>query len=233
MSDSDNLPATRAAFDYGIVASQHVGEVRKAADHIRSLMKDSIFDIGRALSQVKSKLVDHGQFGTWIEAEFSMSLRTAERYMTAARFADEHPDIAANVSVTEVYLLSAPKSPPEVIEAVTERIEAGEATSPKMVRTLLDTARSRAEKPPVRGRAAPATIAESVSPPDIDDHAPVVVVKRDPGADAASAQAAFLVHASMRGNVNKLLDLMKAGGDGNCNLYYDLVALSAMRSGAA
>src|SRR4051794_1132116 len=50
-----------------------------------------IIETGAALSGVKETL-DHGQFTTWVEAELNINVRTAQRYMAPAAFAEGKND---------------------------------------------------------------------------------------------------------------------------------------------
>ena len=59
------------------------GALQEIAERIRSRYRRAVADIvetGRDLAQVKSAL-DHGEFGEWIDREFGMTMRTAQRYI--------------------------------------------------------------------------------------------------------------------------------------------------------
>lgn len=205
----ENLPAVRG-FDYSALAADLIEPIQKDADRIRTWLKGSIVDVGRCLQRVKDQL-DHGQFSAWIAAEFGMSLRTAERLMTAAKWAKDKSDIVSALSATEIYLLSAPSSPKEAVAEITERVRAGEALSPKAVRELFaasNSDRQTKDRPQAAGHSAA-------------DTAP------DAHSEAAAAQAAFLVYSALRKSAPTLLGLLKAGGDEGSALYQNLNALAA------
>lgn len=65
-------------------------ELHEIAERIRARIRRTAMDIietGQDLIQAKQAL-GHGKFGEWIEAEFNMSLRTAQNYMRAAEWAE-------------------------------------------------------------------------------------------------------------------------------------------------
>jgi hypothetical protein len=112
--------------------------LRDAAARIRERMsrtKQSIIEIGRELIAVKDR-VGHGKFLPWIEREFGVTNKTAERFMSvAARFGDKF-DIVSNLTLTVLYELAAPNTAEEVRTEVTERAAAGKKVTVDDVRTL-------------------------------------------------------------------------------------------------
>lgn len=90
------------------------------AGEIKSRMQRTALDvcaIGSALLEVKARL-KHGQFLHWIESEFSMSFRTAQRFMAVAdRFAGKS-DSVAHLPVNVLYLLSSGKVSDEEVDEV-------------------------------------------------------------------------------------------------------------------
>lgn len=72
-------------FDYATLG-EDAGFVRETTRSIHDCMErnrqDSI-KIGRQLDRIKRRL-GHGKFGSWIRAEFSLSMRTAQRFMNTA-----------------------------------------------------------------------------------------------------------------------------------------------------
>ncbi len=74
-------------FNYSTLAVEHADSARSAAELIRARTSAAILDTGRDLVTIKG-LLDHGQFGGWLRAEFGMSIRTAQDFMRAAALAD-------------------------------------------------------------------------------------------------------------------------------------------------
>ncbi|MDQ7251653.1 DUF3102 domain-containing protein [Dongia sedimenti] len=198
------------AFDYGDLDEEVAGGVREAAQRIRYNSSTAIVLVGQDLLTVK-ELLGHGRFLPWVETEFAWSDKQAQRFMNAARWAEGRADILSNLKPTAIYLLSAPATPPEIVEAVEAKVRAGESMSPKAIQEMMDAARERA--PTQRRRA------ELQPPPK---PAPL-----DPKADAQAAQAAFMIFAVMKGSVPALLRMMKAAGDEGSALYRNLEALAS------
>ena len=92
--------------------------IQEIAERIRARIRRTVADIietGRDLAQVKAAL-DHGEFGEWIDHEFSMTMRTAQNYIRAATWAEGKNEIISHLPPRTLYLLSA-KSTPEEIQA--------------------------------------------------------------------------------------------------------------------
>ena len=72
-----------SAFSYESLPVDQADPIRKASARIRKRITRQIDDIiktGRDLCGVKERL-DHGQFVAWLDAEFKMTARSAQRYM--------------------------------------------------------------------------------------------------------------------------------------------------------
>ena len=76
--------ATIQVFDYASFAETTAAKARAVAERIRERTEAAIIQTGLGLIEVKG-LLEHGAFGDWLRAEFGMSARTAENYMSAAR----------------------------------------------------------------------------------------------------------------------------------------------------
>jgi len=72
-------------------------------------MKAAILETGRDLFPEKVRL-GHGRFIKWVEAEFDMSLRTAQHYISAWELSRENA-IFAHLPATAMYQLAAPSTP--------------------------------------------------------------------------------------------------------------------------
>ncbi len=96
-------------------------------------------DVGRQLAMVK-KLLPHGQFTAWAEAELGMTARTAQNLMVAAAFVEGKPDSVSHLPVTVLYRLGA-ASAPELIEEVVTTAEAGAPLDVRLIKERLETAR--------------------------------------------------------------------------------------------
>lgn len=76
-----------------------------------------IVEIGRDLIAVKDR-VERGSFLPWIEAEFEMGLRAAQRMISAATKYDN----VAYLNPAALYELAAPSTPEEVRTEIAERV---------------------------------------------------------------------------------------------------------------
>jgi hypothetical protein len=83
---------------------------REAADVIKA---------GKLLCEAKkSPDVGHGKWGVWLDQKFSLSERSAQRYMAAYRFAAKNDIVAdLNMSPGALYLLIEQDFPKKVIDA--------------------------------------------------------------------------------------------------------------------
>jgi hypothetical protein len=124
------------------LANNETSFVLNCALEIKRLHKqtqENIIKIGQLLLEVKRKLA-HGQFTEWTEQEFSWSTDTAQRFMNAAKLAEEKPQIAVfanQIDTSALYLLCKPSTPKAIIEEVTTRAEAGERITHGTTKELL------------------------------------------------------------------------------------------------
>ena len=130
-------------FDYSALAPEAAAHMRDTADRIRMRHRQhvaAIIETGRDLLAVKQRLL-HGQFGAWLQAEFSMTERTALNYMrTAAEFGGKS-EIVSDLPPAALYTLVAPSTPASVKQAVIERLETGDRVTSHEVRDLVREAK--------------------------------------------------------------------------------------------
>jgi hypothetical protein len=101
---------------------------RVAAERIRGRMHlaaESIIEVGRELIDQK-KALGHGNYLTWIDAEFGMSERVAQNYMRVCNEFGANTKPVSDLSFRALALLSSESTPPEVRERVGERAAKGE-----------------------------------------------------------------------------------------------------------
>lgn len=84
-----------------------------------------IIEIGRDLSAQKGAL-GHGNYLAWIEAEFSMSERTARRFVEVAGMVVGKSATVADLTPAVLYALAAASTEEPVRDEVLRRAEAGE-----------------------------------------------------------------------------------------------------------
>ncbi len=115
------------------------GEVRAAADRIRARMRRSVEDIieiGRELTAVKKNL-GHRKFQPWIETEFGMTQRTAQRFMSVhEKFGKSDTVSHLKITPAALYLLAAPSTDDKVVNAAMKKGKAGEKIDKKTIDDL-------------------------------------------------------------------------------------------------
>jgi hypothetical protein len=146
----------KSEFDYGSLKPAHAEKLQRAARCIIGKINKSIRELieaGRCLVEVKDML-PHGQFGTWIEAEFGWSYRTARRLMDLAEQFGPKIDIVADLSIppTTLYLLAAPSTPYEARQIAIDRAEAGETISVPIANEIISSVR---KVKPRKGKTLP------------------------------------------------------------------------------
>ena len=136
-------------FNYATLAPDVADVARETANQIRRRLKWTFIDTGRDLLAVKNRLT-HGQFGAWLKAEFDMTDRTAERYMTGAALAAQSDKMSI---LAEPVLRAIATAPKTVQAAMMERIERGDHLTTADVHKATQEARTRAN--PVDGHPGP------------------------------------------------------------------------------
>jgi Protein of unknown function (DUF3102) len=130
MSDQDfstvnPTSVSTTGFDYSTLPAETAQTLRNAVSAIRGIQHAAISDVGRHLIDAKEKLLEHGQFLAWAEAELGISSRSAQRYMRAAQFLDGKHDTVSHLPHGILYKLSAPSAPEDVVQQVVAAAEAG------------------------------------------------------------------------------------------------------------
>jgi hypothetical protein len=88
---------------------------------------DDVIRIGQQLNHMKEKVLPHGSFLPWIEAEFEMTHKTATNFMNVAAKFGAKVEIVSPLVPTALYELAS--SSAEVQAEVERRIAAGEIIS--------------------------------------------------------------------------------------------------------
>jgi len=119
-------------------------DLNKIADRIRDRMGRETADIiatGNDLIEAKAAL-EHGEFTAWLDDNFAMTYRTAERYISSAKWAEGKTDIVSDLLPTMLYLLSAPSTPVHIQKSVVAKLKAGEEVNAREVKALIRQAKS-------------------------------------------------------------------------------------------
>lgn len=149
MKSAEKKDVTRAVrkFDYAALPDAARGTISLRTQEIRDRMgraAQNIVEIGQRLIEVKG-MIEHGQFGHWLEAEFSLSEASAKRMMAAAEWADEKLKTLKlsdlRIDPSAMYLLSSPSTPDEVQEQFIEQAAAGEPVKHAEVKAAVAAAK--------------------------------------------------------------------------------------------
>lgn len=140
-------------FDYGTLEPKVADKVRDTVVRIKERVKktvEDIIEVGKDLLNVRQQL-EHGQFGTWLKAEFGWSERSAQNFMSvaekfkSAKFAD------LPIQPSAAYLLAAPSVPDEARQKAVEKAEAGEEITFVAAKQIV--AEARKKKRPTKQKA--------------------------------------------------------------------------------
>jgi hypothetical protein len=129
-------PALRSdSFNYAFLQAEVGNNLRLQASRIKNRIHKTtrdFIDIGRDLEAARQHL-DRGQFGTWVEAEIGITVRSAQNYMTLARLADDEGETVSLLSPRIVQRLAARSTPPEIVKEVLAQMRSGDEFSDGVV----------------------------------------------------------------------------------------------------
>lgn len=130
---------TISNFDCSTLPVDVAEEAKAAVKRIRERNQKYLIETGRDLLAMKERL-GHGDFGPWLQSEFTMNERTAQNYMRVALEFGDKPEIVSLLPPTTVYALAAPSTPEPVRLDIVTRLKAGEAiASDAIIQTIRDS----------------------------------------------------------------------------------------------
>lgn len=139
-------------FNYEILDSEKRQVIQQRTGEIKERLRRSaqdIWEIGEKLAQVRSQL-KHGQFETWLKAEFGWSRRTAYNFINVYETLAERANFAQiDIATSALYLLAAPSTPPQVREEFLQRAHEGQTITYKNIRQVIESEKSKAISVPV------------------------------------------------------------------------------------
>jgi hypothetical protein len=143
------------SFDYSAFDADTASNLRAQASRIRTRIgkaTQDLIDIGADLLVAKKNLVEHGAFIKWVESEVGIVRRTAQAYMTLAKFADDKGAAVALLPPTTAHRLAAKSAPPEIVKEVVAKALSGEVLPDRTVAEMISAAKShRTELPEGNG----------------------------------------------------------------------------------
>ncbi|MHC5762543.1 DUF3102 domain-containing protein [Nostoc sp.] len=133
-------------FDYEILNSEQRLVIQQRTGEIKERLRRSaqdIWEIGQKLTDVRSRL-KHGQFETWLKAEFGWSRRTAYNFINVYEALAEPANLAQiDIATSALYLLAAPSTPKNVREEILQRAHKGETLTHKSIRQVIESEKSQ------------------------------------------------------------------------------------------
>ena len=136
----EGLPET--FFDYSCVPQESRAEVHELTKNLKCAAGRHfavIVEIGAGLLRAK-KLLGHGNFLPWLQAEFRWSERTARNYMTLAEHLQGKTANFADLDQTTALALIA--APAEVRDPIMRRVEGGESVGREVVKAAIQISRT-------------------------------------------------------------------------------------------
>jgi uncharacterized protein (DUF2267 family) len=144
----DLAVATR--FDYQVLPTEQRTIVQQRTGEIRERLQRSaqdIWEIGQRLVDVRSQL-KHGQFDTWLKAEFGWSRRTAYNFINVYETFQERANLAQiDIATSALYLLAAPSTPQEVRDEYLDQARQGKKVTHKDLRQVMERDSGAAAQP--------------------------------------------------------------------------------------
>lgn len=149
MNNTEKRLGVRIGFDYGLLEQEQRLIVEQRTGEIKERLQRSaqdIWEIGQRLVEVRSQL-RHGQFESWLKAEFGWSRRTAYNFINVFEAFGERANFAQmSIATSALYLLASPSTPQETRNEVMQRAREGETITHKRLRQSLNRGNSSSPK---------------------------------------------------------------------------------------
>jgi hypothetical protein len=136
-----------AGFNYDALPPDVAEMAKEAAKNIKETVKKASIEIGNELRRVKESL-NHGQFTAWVEVEFGMSIRTAQRCMRIAEYTAKNDKLAL-LRANALQVLAASTTPDAARDEVVRQLDAGKSLRTRDVLGIIREARENQSKPRV------------------------------------------------------------------------------------
>lgn len=138
-------PAIDLHYDYEQLPKAHREQIKRSALTIKPRLKraaEDIFVIGRELSAIKENF-PHGEYGRWLDIEFGLSDRMAQRFVNVYARLGIKSDKLSVLPPSTLYMLSAKSTPDEAIQEIAKQIEVQGRLSVAYVEQAIADAKSR------------------------------------------------------------------------------------------
>ncbi len=125
-------------FDYSAFDNETSLFLQEQATKIKKLTKriaQDIIDVGRYLIQAKEKL-EHGQFYSWLDVEFTMSYTSAARFMKVAKKFKSDSLTDLDILPSALYQLATDNTPETAVSEAFIRAKRGEVITEKLAKEI-------------------------------------------------------------------------------------------------
>lgn len=132
-------------YDYDLVPQEHREAVRRSAMNIKPRLKraaEDLFVIGEELASIKGRLL-HGEYTNWLEIEFGLSERMAQRFVNVRERLGAKSDKLSVLIPSALYMLAAKSTPDEAIEVIEQQIDTGQRIGVAQVKTVITDVKER------------------------------------------------------------------------------------------
>jgi len=126
-----NVGEVKLNYDYERIPEADRQAVMSAALEIKPRLKRAaadVYAVGEQLNAAKGR-IPYGQWSNWLQEEFELTDRTARNFMAVADKFAGRSEIISDLPPTALYLLAAPSTPDEAVEAVVSKAQAGQKVS--------------------------------------------------------------------------------------------------------
>lgn len=126
-------------FDYGELSCETRNFVEQRTFEIKSLLRQSareMIEIGQKLIEVKEQL-GHGNFGSWLKAEFGWGITTAWKLMKVAEAFKSSQCENLEIATSAIYLLASPSTPAAARQEALKRASCGEKITPSKAKDII------------------------------------------------------------------------------------------------
>ena len=131
------------SFEYTLLDDKTKTIIWRRTSEIKELMRltsENIISIGQKLTEVKQHL-GHGNFQSWLRAEFEWSEQTARQFMQVYRWSQTFENknfVFSQLATSALYLLAAPSTPPEARTEVLNLVKVGKKVTYTQVKTIIN-----------------------------------------------------------------------------------------------
>ncbi|MBP0445019.1 DUF3102 domain-containing protein [Roseomonas sp. SSH11] len=132
-------------FDYSTLSSELAQQAQAAAKAINRIAARHVRLIGKHLLAAK-EVIPHGSFMQWVESELGMNARTAQNYMTAARWLEGKPEPVSHLPAKVIYALASPATPASVVQEVVTAAAAGPLPEAEVIAHRIEVAKAEARE---------------------------------------------------------------------------------------